>query len=462
MAGEGVTTPRHEVFKARHEWMVRGRFPVEDSLALSTMWGRGLVARHWDPYPRPPMTDHVTLRTISPEEVPDFLRAIELAFSERPTEEEIAHESSVTEPDRSLAAMDGAAMVGTAGAFSRELTIPGGTIPMAAVTMVGVVATHRRQGILRMLMRRQLEDVRERGEVVAGLTASEGAIYGRFGYGMATLAGRFQLDKRTAVLRGSPSPAGRIELVPLEEALQLMPIPFERVRRTTPGCWPARQCGGSTRPATSSGGGTGPAPCFIASTGPRTRSTGTCRTGSSTTGRKGFRRGPSSCRSSWRPPPRPTRTCGGSSSASTWPHASRAGHGPATSRCCTCSPSRAAFGSSSATDCGSAWSTCPGPWRRGATGPTAAWCWRSVDEFFPANQGRYALEGGPDGVTCRPTDADPDLELAVEDLGAAYLGGTSFDALAQAGRVRILRAGADARADAMFGTARAPWCPNHF
>jgi predicted acetyltransferase len=408
------------------------------------------------------MTDHVTLRTISSEEVPDFLRAVELAFSESPTEEEIAHESSVTEPDRSLVAMDGAGMVGTAGAFSRELTIPGGTLPMAAVTMVGVVATHRRQGILRMLMRRQLEDVRERGEVVAGLTASEGAIYGRFGYGIATLSGRFHLDKRTAVVRGSPSPQGRIELVPLEEALQLMPIPFDRVRRTVPGMLARTPVWWE----------------YVTRDLERWRDGASAllhavhRTADEVDGYVSYRfkhdwsegvpegsviiqelmaATPEAYADLW-------RYVLGIDLAGRVEGRSRPSDEPLLHLLAEPRRLRLQLGD--------------GLWIRLVDVPRALEARRYRtdgrvvlevrDEFCPANHGRYELEGGPDGAICRPTDADPDLELAVEDLGAAYLGGTSFDALARAGRVRILQAGAEAGADAMFGTARAPWCPNHF
>ena len=83
------------------------------------------------------------------------------------------------------AAFDGDAIVGGAGVFPFELSIPGGPLPCAGVTVVGVLPTHRRRGILDRMMRAQLADVRERGEPLAALWASEETIYGRFGYGLA-------------------------------------------------------------------------------------------------------------------------------------------------------------------------------------------------------------------------------------------------------------------------------------
>ncbi|MDQ2727524.1 MAG: GNAT family N-acetyltransferase [Actinomycetota bacterium] len=76
--------------------------------------------------------------------------------------------------------------------MTRDVTVPGPddescpTIPLAAVTAVGVHPTHRRRGILRRLMAEMLDDGRRRGEPAAGLIASEAPIYGRFGFGQAT------------------------------------------------------------------------------------------------------------------------------------------------------------------------------------------------------------------------------------------------------------------------------------
>jgi predicted acetyltransferase len=84
------------------------------------------------------------------------------------------------------------------------------------------------------------------------------------------------------------------------------------------------------------------------------------------------------------------------------------------------------------------------------------------DEFCPWNAGRYELDGGPDGATCAPTDAEPELSLTMNELGAAYLGGTGLRSLARAGRVREHAGGALARADAMFASDREPWCPHQF
>jgi predicted acetyltransferase len=101
--------------------------------------------------------------------------------------EERALDNALTEYDRSIGIWDGDQVVGTAGAFTFRVTVPGGaSVPAAGITMVSVAATHRRRGLLRSMMRRQLDDIRGWGEPLAVLTASEPAIYGRFGYGIAT------------------------------------------------------------------------------------------------------------------------------------------------------------------------------------------------------------------------------------------------------------------------------------
>ena len=102
-------------------------------------------------------------------------------------DDEIERRLPIMDLSRFRIALDGAAIVGVAGSFALDMTVPGGaTVPMGGVTWVSVAATHRRQGILRRLLGAVHADIDDRGEPVAGLCASEGGIYGRFGYGVAT------------------------------------------------------------------------------------------------------------------------------------------------------------------------------------------------------------------------------------------------------------------------------------
>jgi len=106
-------------------------------------------------------------------------------------------------------------------------------VPVAGVSWIAVLPTHRRQGILRSMMDRLLEDARRHEEVALILTASEGGIYGRFGYGVASQALGIEMERRRVEWR-TPAP-GRVRFVSPEEANAIAPAVFEQVRRTRPG-----------------------------------------------------------------------------------------------------------------------------------------------------------------------------------------------------------------------------------
>jgi len=78
-----------------------------------------------------------------------------------------------------------------------------------------------------------------------------------------------------------------------------------------------------------------------------------------------------------------------------------------------------------------------------------------LDEFCPWNRGIYSADGSR-------AEGDPDLRLDVSDLGSVYLGGFTFGELQRARRVEELTGGAVRRADELFRTERAPWCPEIF
>src|SRR5581483_6410539 len=148
----------------------------------------------------------ITVRTGTADDFETVLRLMASVFHDA-NDELIFSEADrqVFEPERSFLAVDdelggdelgGGQVVGHAGSFARELTVPGGVVPAAFVTMVGVLGTHRRKGIASQLLVRQLAQVRAAGEPVAILWASEGRIYQRFGYGLATRRMSFDIDAR--------------------------------------------------------------------------------------------------------------------------------------------------------------------------------------------------------------------------------------------------------------------------
>ena len=141
------------------------------------------------------------LRAVTDEELDGFFRCLSRAFGDDMPPEEIDYERLTAEADRSLAAFDGDELVGTAGAFTFDLAVPGARLPAAGVTYVGVMPTHRRRGILTSMMNRQLADIHDRGEPIAVLWASESSIYGRFGYGLASRRMDVEIDRTQTRLR---------------------------------------------------------------------------------------------------------------------------------------------------------------------------------------------------------------------------------------------------------------------
>ena len=130
------------------------------------------------------------------ENLEDFQRAflaIGQYFGAEPTPERAEKFSQSLPFERMHAAREDGAIVGGAGVFPFELSVPGAIVRCAGVTVVGVYPTHRRRGVLRAMMRAQLDDIHERGEPIAALWASEEVIYRRYGYGIASLAGEIEL-----------------------------------------------------------------------------------------------------------------------------------------------------------------------------------------------------------------------------------------------------------------------------
>jgi predicted acetyltransferase len=124
----------------------------------------------------------IDIRPITRDQGDQFSAVMMAAFGETFSAEEMADHDTWFEYDRSIAAFDGDRMVGTGGAYSMDLTLPGlTTIPIGGLTAIAVLPTHRRRGILRSMIDYHFDEVEGRGELVSGLGASESVIYGRFG-----------------------------------------------------------------------------------------------------------------------------------------------------------------------------------------------------------------------------------------------------------------------------------------
>ncbi|MEU7896466.1 GNAT family N-acetyltransferase [Nonomuraea sp. NPDC049152] len=177
------------------------------------------------------------IRPISDEEWPQFSGVLAEAFNWTPHPTQSERWKANTEFDRTLAAFDGDLIAGVTGIHSFSMAVPGGTLPVAGVTAVSVLPSHRRRGILSQIMRRQLTDIRERGEAVAALYASEAIIYGRFGYGRAAdnLAVRIPTH-RSAFTAAAPSdPSLRVRVVKPAEVRSTLEELFASVMAERPG-----------------------------------------------------------------------------------------------------------------------------------------------------------------------------------------------------------------------------------
>jgi predicted acetyltransferase len=179
----------------------------------------------------------IELRTATPDDVPAMFRADEQAFGFSYDAADLPLLLAIMDLDRYLLAIDDGRIVGITGSYSFEVTMPGGaTLPGAGVTWVSVQASHRRQGLLRRMFEVQHRDIDGRGEPVAMLTASEASIYERFGYGIGSHWRKAMIDRRQATIRPDLRPApGSVRYVDHDAALEHVTALWDRYRRTRAG-----------------------------------------------------------------------------------------------------------------------------------------------------------------------------------------------------------------------------------
>lgn len=409
-------------------------------------------------------TEHATALTVlAPEDFDRWWDGLVRAFGGRAAAEERELDRSVTEFGRSLAAWDGAEIVGTAGAFTFRMTVPGGAlVPAAGVTMVSVAATHRRRGVLTSMMRRQLDDVRALGEPLAVLTASEPAIYGRFGYGAAA----FQLDAEIDTSRVSLPAAGaedvRVRYAAPADVLAECEAVYADLVPLRPGML-ARRPGwdqvGLLDPESERDGASA-LQCVVAER--EGRITGYARFRTKLGWGPGGHDGtvtlkdlaaldPATEAALWRflfgIDLMSTLTVRGRPVDDAWQYLVNDAR-----RCLTRLRDSCYV---RLVDVGTALSA------RTYQAPLDV-VFEVEDAFCPWNAGRWRLAGDPKGASCERTSDAADLALSVRELGSACLGGVSLMSLAAAGRVRELRPGALAEASVAFGSPVLPWLPHGF
>jgi predicted acetyltransferase len=394
------------------------------------------------------------IRQAKADELRSGIAPVSHYFGSEPAEENVRRFERVLRPERMHLAEEAGQIVGGASAFEFQFTVPGAIVPAAGVTIVGVLPTHRRQGILTQLMRAQLDDIHDRGEPIACLWASEETIYGRFGYGMAALCGEIELQRVYGKFRKPPEHGGSFRLLSYEEALEAIPPVYARVAAETPGMfarprewWEARALHDSEARRDGAGEmvrvvlereGEGIAYAIY-------RLKMDFEAGSSTG------------------EVRVLEAMGVDAQATAgiwrflldtdWMDSVTAELLPVDHALFLLleHPRRMRFRLADSlwlrlVDVGAALAA------RSLEGDVVI---QVEDAFCPWNDGRYSVDGSK-------TMENPDLRLDVSDLASVYLGAFTFAQLGRAGRVEEVTEGAISRAHAAFRTDRAPWCPEIF
>jgi predicted acetyltransferase len=405
----------------------------------------------------------IEIRQMGEEHVDEFFRLHGAAFSEEIRPEDIEVWGPELKTTRTFAAFEGDAMVGSTAAASYQLTVPGpGQVPCAGVLAVGVLPTHRRRGILRRLMRRQLDDVHEQGQPTAYLWASEASIYQRFGYGVGSYMGSVNLRRTDVPFVRPIEPGGRVRIVEKDEAIKVMPTVYEAVRAHRPGFVTRDEGRWQDVFRDPEHHRDGASSLFFA----------IHETDAGADGFVAYR-----SKEDWAPSLGPNNTVEieelltstDDAYAALWRYVLdldlvRTVKGfkrPADE------PLLAMLLEPRAMD----FSIRDGTWLR-LVDVRAALEARGYaseerlvlqlrDGFCSWNEGRWELEAGPEGASVKPSEADTDLVLHVDDLAAMYLGAVSARSLARARRIEGSPESV-ARADALFATAEAPWCPHIF
>jgi predicted acetyltransferase len=393
----------------------------------------------------------------SADEVRQAIDGIGHYFGHSNTLEEAERFLERMDVSRVHAAWEGDRIVGGAGAFAFEMSVPGGALPAAGVTIVGVLPTHRRRGALTALMREQLADCRGRGEAVAYLWASESTIYPRFGYGLAALTGDMRLARERTAFAQPFEARGTFRLVDVEEAARNFPPLYERVFGQRPGMFARSKAWWEGRRLVPSPWGPKTAKRLVL-----LELDGAPAGYAIYTVEQEWEHGSSSGTvtviEAVAPTPEATRELWRWLLDFVWTSEFVASHLPLDHPLflLLAEPRRMRF------------EVGDGIWVR-LIDVEAALAARSyaadtqvvielTDSFLPENAGRWRL--GARGA--ERTNSAAELALDVTGLGSVYLGGFSFADLVRGSRAAELVSGAVERADALFRTPVLPWCAEIF
>ncbi|MGH2766320.1 MAG: GNAT family N-acetyltransferase [Actinomycetota bacterium] len=405
----------------------------------------------------------IEIRPIGLDHLEEAMRMLAASFGEDLQQQDLEDERPVFAAGLNLAAFEGDTIVGNASAYPMELTVPGGVLPAAGITSVGVLPTHRRRGIARTLMRSQIDELHQAGTPLAHLWASENVIYQRFGYGLGSYAAAFEIRREDTAFLLPFRARGRTRLIDRAEALKLIPTLYEAVRPTRPGM-PNRDEHWSEirfRDTEHSRGGAS-ALFFVV-----------YESKEGLEGHVAYR-----VKEAWDHRTGPGHTL----LVEELMAATVDAYGALWRYCFEVDLVRSIEGWKRPVDepllhmlanpRGLGMRVRDGTWlrlvdvRSAMEGRTYGERGRLVldvhDGFCPWNEGRWELDGSPNGASCRSTHTEPDLVLGAGELASMYLGTIRPSALARAGRIEERTDGALRLADTMFASDLAPWCPYIF
>jgi len=404
---------------------------------------------------------NATVRNIDSHELPQMLANLGTGIVGSPIPPTEAERfAAILELDRTFCAFDGDDMVGTSANLSLSMTVPGGEAGCAGVTMVTVQPTHRRRGIMSMMMRRMLDDAHDRGEPLAALWASEESIYQRYGFGLAADEAHVDIDRDRMVFLDGADIAGQVRLISLDEAVKVLPEVYDRVRPQVPGMlsrseewWRHHRLGDPERHRE----GSGPLTCGVLEHEGRLEGFVLYR-----------------IKPHFKPNGVVAHTLkveeligdGARAQHDLWRYVFGVdlverikGWFLPSDLVLTLSvtePRRLGFGTSE-----SFWLRLvdvEAALEARTYEPGTPVVIEVTDSYCDWNAGRYRVS--PTGAA--PTEEEADLRLDVGSLAAIYLGEFTFVRLARSLRVEELKEGALRRADRLFQTNQAPWCPESF
>jgi predicted acetyltransferase len=160
------------------------------------------------------------VRPAAEDDFEEFMRVSSLAFLQDHVPLEAERFRRAFAAHRFHLVLDEDEVIGTCGMFDRCLAVPGADpAPVAAVTAVTVKPGHRRRGALTRMMRTQLDELHRGGTALAALWASEGGIYGRFGYAPATHHLALEVPTRLPFRPGVDLGPDRVLQLPRSEAM---------------------------------------------------------------------------------------------------------------------------------------------------------------------------------------------------------------------------------------------------